>query len=627
MDPEPVKRRLTTIFSTDVQGYSRLMADDEAATIRTLTAYKEVISVHIEKHGGRVIDSPGDNLLAEFGSVVHAVESAVEIQQALKEKNEGFPDDRKMKFRIGINVGDVVVEGDRLYGDGVNIAARLESLADGGGICISGDAYNQVHNKLGLGFEDLGEQEVKNISKPVHAYRVLTDPDDAGKLSGKFKRAPKSWRWPALAAVAVVALGGAVMWNFYLRAPQFEPASGKRMTLSLPTKPSIAVLPFANLSGNPEQEYFSDGITEDIITSLAKFPGLFVIARNSTFTYKGKAVKVQRVAEEMGVRYVLEGSVQRADGRVRITAQLIDALKGHHLWAKRYDRPLKDIFALQDEVTEKIVSTLVAQVRKADLSRSKRKGTKDLGAYDFFLRGRELIRANNKRATNQARQLFEKAVGSDPAYAEAYALLSNTYRSAFIRRWEPKASLDRAQELARKAIALDGSLPIGYAMLGSTLIRAGQHEEGIATIKKAISLNPNDAHSYSRLADAVTWAGKPKEAIPLLEKAMRLDPFYPPLWDMFRGRAYLYLRQFEKAIPLLKASVERSPDHWPSRAFLAATYAHMGRKKEAHIEIAAMRRLWPEASVRKVRKQQEAMKDRNILEFYMEGLRKAGLPE
>ncbi|MEE9255705.1 MAG: adenylate/guanylate cyclase domain-containing protein, partial [bacterium] len=353
MEPNEVKRKLTTIFSTDVQGYSRLMGEDEVATIRTLTAYREVISSQIEKHGGRVIDSPGDNLLAEFGSVVHAVQSAVDIQEELKEKNAALPESRRMEFRIGINVGDVVVEGERLYGDGVNIAARLEGLADGGGICISGGVYDQVHNKLSLGFDDMGEKEVKNIERPVRAYRLLTEAE-AGSAATPVKAAGQNRRrWTAAAALAVLVLvlGGAAVWNFYLRPPPIEPASVKRMAFPLPEKPSIAVLPFSNLSGDPKQDYLGEGIAENIITALSQLPEMFVIARGSTFTYKGKAVKVQKVAEDLGVRYVLEGSVQKSGDRVRVTAQLIDAIKGNHIWAKSYDRELKDVFALQDDIT------------------------------------------------------------------------------------------------------------------------------------------------------------------------------------------------------------------------------------------------------------------------------------
>ncbi|MEK6708951.1 MAG: adenylate/guanylate cyclase domain-containing protein, partial [Nitrospinota bacterium] len=438
------------------------------------------------------------------------------------------------------------------------------------------------------------------------------------------------WKLRAVAfAAAALLIGGGALWTIQKRASTLtvEVSPGTKAPLPLPEKPSIAVLPFANMSGSAEQEYFSDGITEDITTALAKFPGLFVIARNSAFRYKGKAVDVPQVGRELGVRYVLEGSVRKAEQRIRVTAQLIDAATGAHKWAERYDRPLTDIFALQDEVTERIVSTLVAQVAKADLERTLRKGTKDLGAYDYYLRGQELMRPRSKEAILQARQMFEKAIAIDPGYAQAYVGLGSTYLAAFISRWEPKEALDRSMESARKAVALDGSLPSAYANLGGTLVRKGQHEEGIAAIEKAISLNSNDAENYARLANAMTFAGKPGETLALMEKALRLDPFYFPVWDLYLGRAYFYLRQHEKALVPLKAGIGRAPDFWPMRSFLAAAYAHLGRQAEARASIAELRRLWPEATVRKIREQQAAMKDKVLLEHYLEGLRKAGLPE
>ncbi len=410
MGPEKVQRKLTTIFSTDVQGYSRLMADDEAATVHTLKAYREVISSHIEKHGGRVIDSPGDNLLAEFGSVVHAVESAVEIQQALKEWNEELPEGRKMEFRIGINLGDVIADGERLYGEGVNIAARLESLAEGGGICISSDAYRQVRDRLPFGFEDLGEHSVKNLPRPVHAYRVLMEPEAAGTLSAAKRMGQKPRQWAVVAAVAVFVLGGVALWNFYLRPPRIEPASVKRMAFPLPEKPSIAVLPFLNMSGDPKQEYFADGMTEDLITDLSKISGLFVIARNSVFTYKGKSVKIRQVAEEMGVRYVLEGSVRRVGDQVRINAQLIDSTTGGHLWAERYDGSLADVFALQDRVTQKIVAALAVNLTPGEKALQTRPETGNPEAYDAFLRGWSHYRRGASDDFAKAVPYFEKVL-------------------------------------------------------------------------------------------------------------------------------------------------------------------------------------------------------------------------
>jgi adenylate cyclase len=366
-----MERKLAAVFSADVKGYSRLMREDEEATIRTLTAYRELMTSYIQRHRGRVVDSPGDNLLAEFASAVDAVRGAVAIQKELKARNAELPADRQMHYRIGINVGDVVVEGERIYGDGVNIAARLEGLAEPGGICISGTVHDHIENKLALGYEYIGEQAVKNIIKPVRVYRVQREPRPA---------------------------------------PQPTLSGEQTSLLPLPDKPSLAVLPFTNLSSDPEQEYFSDGLTEDLITDLSRLSGLFVIARHSTFTYKGKAVKVQEVSRDLGVRYVLEGSVRKVGERVRITAQLIDAPTGHHLWAERYDRPLQDIFALQDEIVQQIVTTLRLQLTLQEQGVIVRKHTANLEAYDSFLRGVEYGWRLTKDDNARARQMFEKAV-------------------------------------------------------------------------------------------------------------------------------------------------------------------------------------------------------------------------
>jgi len=353
MNAEEFKRKLSAILSADVEGYSRLMDDDEEATVRTLTSYRTAIADLVQQFRGRIVDTPGDNILTEFTSVVDAVNCAVEIQRDLAERNTELPYNRQMQFRIGVNLGDVIEEDGRIYGDGVNIAARVESLSEAGGICISGRAHDQVENKLGLEYEDLGKHEVKNISRPIQVYRVLSYPGAAAHRVVQAKtNLGRRWRKIGLSVAVVVLVVAALgIWQFYMRRPTVEPALVEKMAFPLPEKPSIAVLPFDNMSGYPEQEFFSDGITEEIISSLSKTDQLFVIARNSTFTYKGKPVKVRQVAEELGVRYVLEGSVRKSENRVRITAQLIDAITGHHLWADRYDRDIKDIFALQDETT------------------------------------------------------------------------------------------------------------------------------------------------------------------------------------------------------------------------------------------------------------------------------------
>ena len=384
MTQEGFKRKLTAVFSADVAGYSRLMADDEAATVKTLATYREVMASLIKQHRGRVVDSPGDNVLAEFASVVDAVQCAVAVQKEFQSRNAALPENRRMEFRIGINLGDVIEEEDRIYGDGVNIAARLEALAEPGGICVSKTSFDHIETKLPLGYEYLGEQEVKNIPKPVGTYKVVMEPRVTVAGEKEKARVVPFWHRKSILAGGVafiIVVIAALIWNFYFRPPPIEPASVDRMAFPLPDKPSIAVLPFVNMSEDPKQEYFSDGLTEEIISALSKVPKVFVIARNSTFTYKNKPVKVQKVSEELGVRYVLEGSVRKAEDRVRITAQLIDAITGHHVWSERYDRDLKDIFSLQDEITMKIINSLQVELTEGEQARLWGKGTTNLEAY------------------------------------------------------------------------------------------------------------------------------------------------------------------------------------------------------------------------------------------------------
>jgi TolB-like protein/class 3 adenylate cyclase len=421
MATERVKRKLSAILSADVEGYSRLMGEDEAATVQTITAYRETMSQLIQQYRGRVVDSPGDNLLAEFASVVDAVQCAEEVQEALKLKNTDLSEDRRMQFRIGINLGDVIEEGERIYGDGVNIAARIEGLAEGGGICISGSAFEQIENKLALGYEYLGEHNVKNISKSIRVYRVLTESDAIRKVIDETGVSTRNWRRIAIAAVIVLIVigGGLVGLNVYLRqSMRVEAASLDKMAYPLPEKPSIAVLPFDNLSGDPGQEYLSDGLTEQIITSLSRIPRMFVIARNSTFTYKGKPVKVQKVAEDLGVRYILEGGVQRSGERVRITAQLIDAIAGYHIWSERYDRQMEDIFALQDEITMKILTALQVELTEGEQIMWARDYPGSLESYEKFIRANYYMHRGTKQDNEQARRLLREVIELDTEYAE-----------------------------------------------------------------------------------------------------------------------------------------------------------------------------------------------------------------
>jgi adenylate cyclase len=599
MPLEGFKRKLTAIISADVIGYSRLMRDNEEATVRDLAAHRVLIAEIIQQHNGRVVDSPGDNILAEFASVVDAVNGAVKIQAEIKKSNTNVPEDRRMEFRVGINLGDVIEEEERIYGDGVNIAARVEGLASAGGISISGTVYEHIKDKLSLGYNYLGEQNVKNIPEPVRVYRLLTEPEDAGRMIGEKKPKAGKWRFAALGAFAliIVMAGALTIWNYYLR-PKIEIGSVERMALTLPDKPSIAVLPFDNLSGDPEQEYFSDGMTEDLITDLSKISGLFVIARNSVFIYKEKPVKIAEVRRELGVRYVLEGSVRKANGRVRITAQLVDTNTEGHIWAERYDRNLEDIFALQDEVTQKIVSVLAVKLTEDEQNRLVRRYTDNMEAYDYYLRGLEYFSKLTKETNILARQMLQRAIDLDPQFAAAYALLGLAHSQDWTQGWSlGPQPLEHAFELAQKAIALDETLPLGYTILAEIYLHKNKHEKAIAAQQKAIALSPNDADGIGGLGGILTWAGRPEETIGLAKKAMRLNPRYPTeyLWNL--GHAYFLMGRLEEAVETLNRARDRSPEYIPVIAYLAASYAELGRMEEARTQAAQFNRLSPRISI------------------------------
>ena len=529
MSTEMFERKLTAILSADVKGYSRLMRMDEDETVRTLTAYRKAIAGHVVKYRGRVVDSPGDNLLAEFGSGLDAVNCAVEVQRELAERNKALPPERQMEFRIGVNSGDVIPEGERIYGDGVNIAARVEGLAEGGGISISGTVYDSIEGKLGLEFEYQGTYEVKNIDKPIRVYRVLFYPGAAAHRVVKAKEAVgRFWRNVVLVMTALLMVGaGAVaFWHFYLRAPRVEPASEKRMAYPLPEEPSIAVLPFENMSRDPKQKYFTDGLTEEIITSLSRIPHMFVIARNSTFTYKGKPVKVQQVAEELGVRYILEGSVRKSGDRVRITAQLIDALTGRHLWAERYDRELKDLFALQDDITLNILKALEVKLSPGTGQGLTEKGTESLDAYLKLLAALASGHRGTKEGNITRRKLSEEAIALDPEYPRAYLMLSATHLMDILYGTgeSPEKSLKMAEELVKKALSLNDNSAWGHAFLGRIYLTQREYEKAIAEGERALSLNPNSDFVQAALAYTLRNAGKPERAVALMKRAIRLNP-------------------------------------------------------------------------------------------------------
>lgn len=582
------KRRLTAILSADVKGYSRLMEDDEEATVRTITAYREVMANLIKGHHGRVVDAKGDNILAEFASVVDAVRCGVEIQKELKAKNDELPEKRRMELRIGINLGDVIEEGDTIYGDGVNIAARLEGLAEGGGICISGTAFDQVEGKIGLEFEYIGEQAIKNIKKPARVYRVKTD----GGLSD-------------------VEMG---------------------QELPLPDKPSIAVLPFTNMSGDSGQEYIADGIAENIIACLSKISEMFVISRNSSFVYKGKSVKIQEVGRNLGVHYVLEGSVQKAGERVRIIAQLIDAKTGHHLWAERYDRSMEDFFNLQDEITQEIVTALQVELTEGERARSYQT-TKNLEAWAYLVQAVGYFNRFTKEDNAKARKLSIRATKLDSEYVLAWTALGWTHvmDAGFGTGESATEHFKKAVTLAEKAVAMDDSNAEARSLLGYVRLFQKEYDKALLEGAKAVDLDPNNAYSYSILAHTMLFSGDFNGAIKMFHKAIRLSPYCPD-WNLLNlGNAYYMSERYKEAIEawkhyhmLLKQRGLSERRFIIGHIGLTACYIKLGQKDLARNHLKEVFRLNPNFTLENMRRL-NPYRDPNHLEHIVSSLREAGL--
>ncbi|MDH3573436.1 MAG: tetratricopeptide repeat protein [Desulfobacteraceae bacterium] len=629
MTTQGFKRKLTAILSADVKGYSRLMGEDDEATVRTITAYRKVIAEVVQKYRGRVVDSPGDNILAEFASVIDAVSSSVEIQEELRIRNAELPEDRKMEFRIGVNLGDVIHEEDRIYGDGVNVAARVESLADPGGICVSGTVFDQVESKLPLGYEFLGEQSVKNIPKPVRIYKALMDPEAVGKVIGEQRVEPRRGQRVALVVVTLLLLivGGLLIWRTAF--PPVQIASVEKMAFPLPDKPSIAVLPFDNMSDDPKQEYFSDGLTEQIISSLSKIPYLFVIARNSTFTYKGKAVKVQKVAEDLGVKYVLEGSVQKTPDRVRITAQLVDTITGHHLWSERYDRELEDIFAIQDDITMEIMKAMQVKLTRGEQARLWGKHeTTNLEAYEKSQEGRAYILRYSKENNALGRQLLEEAIALDSGFAVAYAFLGWTHFFDARFGWTESRSKSAkmAFEYAQKSLEMDDTLDLARTLLSAVYLVKRQHDEAVVEAERAVALNPGTAHSLGTLAGVLGCSGRWEDSIIYFKKAIRVDPIPPITYLTWLGRAYFMTGQYDESIPTFKKALDRNPNYLPAHAFLAASYISLDKEPEAVAAAEEVLRINPKFSLESYAKTLP-YKNKADIDRYVSALRKAGLPE
>jgi len=580
-----VQRRLAAILSADVAGYSRLMGDDEVATIRTLSEYRAAISDIVATHHGRIVDMPGDNLLAEFGSAIDAVEAALAMQRELATRNAQLPEVRRMAFRVGINLGDIITEDERIYGDGVNIAARVESLAPAGGICVSAKVHAEVCRKLDLAFDDLGEHELKNIAARVRVYRVSS--------------------------------GGAAV----APGPALAPASAPRAA-----KPSILVLPFANMSGAPEQEYFADGLTEDILTDLSRFRELFVISRNTSFKFKGQTVDVKKVARELGVQYVVEGSVRKAGNRVRVTVQLIDAESDHHVWAERYDRDLEDIFAIQDEVTSAIVATLPGRMEAAARSRAERKPPANMVAYECLLEAKVLHHRSNRDDNVRALSLVRRAVELDPRYAHAHAW----HACILGQQWGYGWCADRAaleSELERElqvALGLDENDSDVHRILAAVAVLRNDFNKAVYHQQRALALNPNDDLIVVQQGELITWLGQGEEGIEWIRKAMRLNPYHPERFWFHLARAQFVARRYADAVESLRHITAPDGLH---HALLAACHAQMGDAGRASVHAAEVVKRIPGFAIRKHCRPMLHYRHETDLAHHLEALRKAGLPE
>jgi len=582
-----MERRLAAILAADVVGYSRLMGADEAGTLSRLKGLRrDLVQPKIAAHKGRVVKLMGDGLLAEFPSAVEAVKCAVAIQQEMAEREADHSDETRVRLRIGINLGDIIVEGTDIYGDGVNVAARLEGLAEPGGICLSGPAFDAVDGKLDLPFEDIGPRQVKNIAKPVRVYRLsVASRHDA----------------------PVPRLG--------------EPPR-------LPDKPSIAVLPFTNMSGDPEQEYFSDGVTEDIITALSKLSKLFVVARNSTFTYKGRAIDIRQVGREQGVRYVLEGSVQRGGKSLRITAQLIDATTGHHVWAQRYDRAMRDLFELQDEITREVTSALQVELTEGEQARLWASGTQNLEAWEAAIQVPELLHSHRRADVLPARRLVERALRLDPNYASAWAMLGWSHWNEAFNGWTetPDAALQAAVEAMERARAIDGSNPDTLALLAFLHLSLRKYDEARRLIEQAMALGPNNSFAPAVAANVEMFCNRPHAMVPLLKRAMRLCPIFPAWYLGDLAYAYLLMERRQEAIATAREAIKIDPDYIYSYHVLAIAHAERDEIEEARAAAENILRIEPKSALGAYDRSQP-FQDEGLRQRMIDGLRKAGLPD
>ncbi len=632
-----VERKLAAVLAADVAGYSRLMGADEDATMAAWWSHRaHVIDPSVAAHRGRIVKLTGDGFLAEFASVIDAVQAALAMQTEIKRRNEDVPADRRMEFRIGINLCDIMADAEDIYGDGVNIAARVEALAKPGGICVTGAVRDQTRGRHGLEYEDLGEQTVKNIAEPVHVYRLRVadgaqaPPSEPTPAPASARRPVRRWAAAVGALVLAVAVAGGTLW---LRPWErgFEAASEERMAFPLPDKPSVAVLPFDNLSGDPDQEHFADGLTENIISTLSRVPTMFVISRNSTFTYKGRPVKVQEVAENLGVRYVLEGSIRVADDRVRVTAQLIDALAGTHMWSEQYDREYGDLFALHDDITRKIVTALQVELTDGEQARVWSAHTDNPEAGNLLMKGLEKFYRFNKEDNLLARAELERAVDADPYFGLGYTVLAWTHWADAHNAWteSPERSLTRAVLFAGKAMALDPDIPDVYALRGAIHLYRREFADAIAEGEKALELNPNHATNAALLAMTLLNAGRAADALAMIRTAMRLSPYYPDWFVGILADSHYDLGQYEQSAAVLlgfEERPERADAACHCRVGIALAYAALGREDEALEQIALLRAEDPQFTISRIRTS-ALHKDTSLVERRAAVLKRLGLPE
>jgi adenylate cyclase len=630
---EHLPRKLAVILHADVVGSTRLVQQNETlAHERIQTAFQRFAET-IREHDGIAHELRGDALVAEFERASDAISAALSYQAANADFNTTLDDNIRPQMRMGISLGEVVIADNTITGAGVVLAQRLEQLAESGGVCIQGAAYETVPQRLPFEYENLGEQQVKGFDEPVRAYAVTLQPGEKipahepthAAIETSHRRAIQSWF--KLGALGLLSMVGIALTWWQPWETSEEPSSNGQIATQADVQPSIAVLPFQTLSADPGQDYFSDGVTNDIITDLSKFSNLLVIASTSVFVYKDKPINIKQIGRELGVRYVLEGSIQKAGGRVRINAQLIDATTGHHLWAERYDFTLDDVFKVQDEITSTVISSLQVILTADEQDRTSIRHTSVIEAYDLYLRGRTYLRGT-KRSHLKARELFDKAIKLDPEFAAAYAEKSFTYFSSFIMPMsrDPKV-IKNALKAAQRAVELDDTLPLAYARLAWAYFATRQHAKAVTAARRGVALGPNDAEANVQLGNILNWSGKPDEGKPYIERAIRLNPLHPYYYLFYLGQSYYLKGENDKAIELMKRVVTRAPYFLPVRRHLAVLYSEKGMLKEARAETKEVLRIFPGASIADERARCFYRWTPDVLKRFFTGLRKSGMPE